>query len=561
MLCLTLSTTLLCQAGDLFLRFGVITDTHIGNNEQSCDRVKAAYQLFRDLKVDLIVHCGDIADLYYPTGYQSYRKVVDWVFEGSPKPKEIFVYAFNHDAAGAPSKETAYKVMKENLKISHDPYDKIVAGEYTFLVFPEDLDMKRYEETIAAETKRNPGKPLFVVNHVPAFDTVYNSRVWGSLRERKVLDKYPEVIQIAGHVHGTPRNELDIWQGAFTAVSGGTLQIWDGELTAVPPARKRVDMALLFEVYRNRIVIRRYHTQSKTEYRKENPWTIPLPFNSKTAPYNHARRAALCPRPVFEPGAMLEVKPDQMPFRELVLRFPEAKHPEGVFKYRIEGFLRDGKKEWMRVFLQEIYGNFHLENEGHDKYHEHRLSGGFCEPDMEYRFTVTPVNWYEREGKALEKVLKLPAKAPSKVVWETENPMEECPFLSGFTGGNLLMPVNGFYRLSAADSEDKLNPGGSARLIFPAGVWKGEARKTRFRFTVDMQTVQKDGNRWTLVLRNPDPILHTHARISTPPGDSGVLRYVLEFAKINTNDNYYLLVREGGEGLIKFKSVKIERLD
>ena len=49
-------------------------------------------------------------------------------------------------------------------------------------------------------------------------------------------------------------------------------------------------------------------------------------------------------------------------------------------------------------------------------------------------------------------------------------------------------------------------------------------------------------------------------RISTPDGDSGPLRYVIDFTKTSADRAYYLLVREGGEGRIRFGHMRIERL-
>ena len=49
-------------------------------------------------------------------------------------------------------------------------------------------------------------------------------------------------------------------------------------------------------------------------------------------------------------------------------------------------------------------------------------------------------------------------------------------------------------------------------------------------------------------------------RIATEPGDPGVQRFIIEFEKEKSNFNYYLLIREGGVGKIRFDYVKIERI-
>jgi hypothetical protein len=62
------------------------------------------------------------------------------------------------------------------------------------------------------------------------------------------------------------------------------------------------------------------------------------------------------------------------------------------------------------------------------------------------------------------------------------------------------------------------------------------------------------------VLRNRKPLSNALPRTRTPAGDSGVMRYVLEFKKPDEAFYYGLLVREGAGGRIRFTHVKIERI-
>ena len=87
----------------------------------------------------------------------------------------------------------------------------------------------------------------------------------------------------------------------------------------------------------------------------------------------------------------------------------------------------------------------------------------------------------------------------------------------------------------------------------------GQPAKTRFRFTIDMEMKQPGPGQWTLVLRNPVPLTNANARIYTPPGESGIQRYVIDFRKRGEDYNYYFLIREGDAGFVQFKYVKIEK--
>ena len=133
-------------------------------------------------------------------------------------------------------------------------------------------------------------------------------------------------------------------------------------------------------------------------------------------------------------------------------------------------------------------------------------------------------------------------KAPTR-------PNKDCPFISGLLGGKARQVKDGFFEHGA----------GNARMVFPEGVWKG-AKGTRFRFTLDMRTIQEQWACWTIVLRNRKPLQNAVDRISTPVGNSGVQRYVIEFAKPDAAYSCYLLIREGSGGKVRFEHVKIVRI-
>ena len=100
---------------------------------------------------------------------------------------------------------------------------------------------------------------------------------------------------------------------------------------------------------------------------------------------------------------------------------------------------------------------------------------------------------------------------------------------------------------------------GSARLEIPKDAWKGP-RGTPFRLVVDIHTIQEKLPTWTIVPRNPKPLRNATGRLATPPGDSGLLRYVIDFTKLSEKHAYYLLIREGGEGKIRFGKIRVERM-
>ena len=552
-----LLTALVCGAALLsaaaekpLVRVGLMTDTHVTPRISSCSSLKKALQIFKANNVDLIVNSGDVADTHKAQAYKNYYDTVRSVYPAN-KPKELFSFAW-HDVINVGNWnngwQKAWPLFKKGLGIEHEPYSKTVAGGYIFLTSPQNTDWKRYEKMIADACRETPDKPVFLIDHVPAANTTFNTGTWGNARTRRILNKYPQVVQISGHSHGSFRNELQIWQGEFTVVNVGcTSQYWGGSLVGNAPERIRTDEAMLMEIYKNKIVIRRFDLAKQIEYKKDSPWSFPLPFDPETAPYTQKKRNNV-PAPQFAENSKVIALPDKVPFNSMRLTFPEAKNGGEPYIYSIKMLRKNKSGKWESFSTREIYAGF-MKDPQKRKTVSTGLSSGFFDSGRSYQVEITPYNFFGKAGKPLKGAFTVPQKVETELIFESKNPMKDCPFMTGLEGGRKIAVKNGFYQ----------HPGGNARLEFPEDVWKAPA-KARFRFTVDMQMKQPGKSSWTVVLRNPKPLENANARIATPLGDSGVQRYVIEFAKRKDFHKYYLLIREAGKGEIRFDYVKIERL-
>lgn len=544
-----LSISLIFNANEPILKVGLITDTHIRAWKSSCATLTEAMKLFKAGNVDMIVNMGDISEVHNQQAYLNYRDTVKAVFpDKTKKPQEIFVFAWHDRVRRTREPQTkVFEDVKKYLEFEHDIYDIFKLKGYTFLLFPQEMDFKRYEKTIAEACKANPGKPIFVFDHIPPYNTVYNSMTWGEKTRRKILDKYPQVVHISGHVHGTLTNELNIWQDNFTAVNIGCLSSWSGALVGNSPANNPSDTAMIMEIYPDKLVCRRFFAFSKKEYNPGQQWIIPLPFDKKTAPYNFERRKAQSAAPEFAKDAELKALADK---DNVILSFPHAQHADGVFTYKIM-FYKQKNNKWISFSRKDIFGNFMLDKTKRNQHVNHKLNAGYFEKGNNYRMEVIPVGFFGKEGKALRTEFKMQPKNTSTVVFESYDPMKECKFLSGLAGGAPLKKDNdGFFIHNVPN----------ARLVFPDNVWDGK-KGTKFRFTVDMHMKQSEERGWTLVLRHPVPMTNANVRIQTPPGDSGIFRFVIEFKKQDDKFNYYLLIREGLKGKVRFEHVKIERIN
>ena len=433
--------------------------------------------------------------------------------------------------------------VKRLLSATNDFYDIIDMQGYPLLVFPQWLDFARAEKMIAdvCADEKYAGKPVFVFDHVPPEDTTDNSVTWGNRGRRDLFSKYPRVVNITGHAHGSLRSELNIWQGAFTSVNMGCLQVWGGHAVGGAPTSKKNYGAVVMEVYCDRIVFRRFDVRTKEEYGADERWTVPLPFDPKTAPYRRDRTAALEPVPQFPEGAALSLRA-LSPFTAVEMSFPRAKGRHGTYIYKVQVTTPDGEA----LARNDMFGQFYLPERERAAVLVRNLSAGYFDPGRKYRVRITPCNCFGVGGRPIEADFTAPEATGFDTLFESSDPMEDCPFMTQLEGGKQVKAADGWYSIGP----------GNFRLELPNGIWK---ERGRYRFTIDMETIQPDPRTWTLVLRYPGPPLkNANARIATPRGESGKTRYVIEFTEEHQGRNYYLLVREGGKGKIRFGNVKLE---
>ena len=547
------------------LKVGLMTDTHVGKTKESCSRARLAYELFRDIGVDMIVNDGDVADHHYPTGYVAYREMVEETFAGVPadrRPQEIFVYAW-HDAfdykghpRGDATKDApeAFGNMQRLIKSPNGPYAADEIKGFPYVVIPQFygrdglVDWKRFDKMLSDAEKSHPGKPVFAFAHVPPAGTTRSMR--GSADKRKVLNRHPMAVNISGHTHGSLRDERAIWQGEFTSINVGCLQNWGGGLPGSAPKRMQNYGAVLMEVFANRIVFRRFDVRDRKEYSADAPWIVPWPFDPATAPYRRGPRAAASKAPEFAPEAKITVTMGT-PFKTATIAFPCVSGAVRPLAYRIEIEKREGGDGWIPFARKDVYGDFWQREADRPTSVAQAIPSAYFTGGAQYRVAVRPRNVWGHEGRELSCTFTAGSPAADgTLVWESSSPMTDCRFLKGLASHTALAAKDGFYEMKA---------GAQARLAFPKGVWDGP-KGARFRFTVDMTTEQGEEPCWTFVLRNRTPLNNAVARTSTPPGKSGTMRYVQEFAKIEAAYTYDLLVREGGTGRIRFDHVKIERL-
>ena len=549
------------SAGRPLMRLGVMTDTHVGSSVESCSRVRAAFELFRNQGADLVINNGDIADHFNPEGYARYRQVFDEVYAGQPKPREVFVYAW-HDAYCYRGRkfsnvEAAAPVAFEDVRrcLRANPHTDIIEFRgYAFLVMPQFIgspgfiSFDEYERRVAAACAAHPGQPVFVIDHVPPYATVYNSCNWGEERRRKILDKYPQAVVFSGHVHGSLRNDVMIWQDAFTVINAGCLQNWSGLFPGSPWQGKDAYGVLTVDVCADRLLVRRWDVRDGREIDPEHPWIVPLPFAAETAPYNRSRLVAREVAPRFPSGTMLQVETEGHPFAGFRLSFPEV--ADGVMQYRISAGRKqkDGWEDFCSATLCSEFWKHPKDRTGRSTF---LLDGRLFDPGVSYRLSVAPVGQYGVVGKPIVAEATAPTDVrKTTVTFVSEKPMQELVFTD--LNGNRPVMKDGFY--------GPLAPHGCF-LTLPKAAFSG-GKDASFVVTVDMRTrIPDPGRTFTFQVHDKTSSKALSGSVLTPGGDSGAQRYVLEVKGPVAEGEIGLHFNWGDPSRIRFERIRIERLE
>ena len=509
-------------------RIGLVTDTHVGTTLASCERVRAALELFKAKGVEMVVNCGDIADRHYPDGYRFYRQTVNEVFpDAASRPKEVFVYAghdlIDHDKhIGRKDPVAGYENVRKLLEIPNPPACDFVWKGLPFVVCTQNTggrgfpSWKDYEATVERVCAANPGKPVFVCDHLPPTGTTFHSWHWGSANCRRILNRFPQVVSLSGHVHGSLVCERQIWQGEFTAVNIGCLQTWGGFApgSTPPPQAKQNYGALVMDVYRDRLVFFRHDVRDGAECGA--PWVVPLPFAAAETPYAPARAVKRFPKlPGFAADAAVTVKPEGA--NGYAVEFPEATVGPDAFAYRIRCARKDADGSWRNFTHDEIFGEFWKRRTERTGQARHVLSTGFFTPGETYRVSVVPVDFFYREAAAIETTFTASHQAGVRI-WKIADPAKELRFTE--------------YGKPVAPGADGViaPPSGQGTLWLPAGAFAGLKGGVRHQLIIDIDADQPGGDwcAWRLKLR-PTTVYRSVVEVQTATGRPGTLRYVMAF--------------------------------
>ena len=523
-----------CASQSRSLRVGILSDTHITKESSSIELPKLAFRVFRRYAVDLVVHLGDIGDRSCPIGYAMYRAAFDEVFT-DVKPLELYVYA-GHDAFGLKGDALleAYGVLKREIGAPNERHDFLEVKGVPFLVFPQEIDIDDYERRIRQTCLRYPVGPVFVLDHVPGFGTTDGSVRWGDWRRRRVLDKYPRVVKLSGHSHGSMRNESLIWQGDYTEINFGcisSLKGWEANLVGSGMNRIYADDVGIMDVGDDAIVVRRVCVRTMQEVCADRRWRIPLPFEKDSAPYQPARRAARSSPPPVPSSWRVSCRPVSAPCEGVEVSFPALDERSGVFKYRIE--IENGIEGV--VVMREILSP-HIALEKADIVRA-VFGAELFPPETVCRVRVTPLNpWGKGGGSGTVRFV-----AP------------EHRFRTAYDGAARLVADKG----SLTSREDGwVEIVGWAGMDIPNQVWNGRLG-TRFYVAFDVAVDRKEDTFLTLGLYDGNGKIRA-APQPLAVQDRRIIRYSFDVVKKTDDEVFLPKFRSVGNTRIRLSHIHVK---
>ena len=440
------------------LRFGMMSDVHIGGKPDAVETTEKVLRWFASENVDAVLCAGDVAHSGLISELEKFAAVWYKVFPGGRAPDgrkvELMISTGNHDVdawggrwknfteAEMLAKRFCYKDNPEKTwqRLFGQKWEIIWRREvkgYTFigsqwssLKPPIEKYMKEHAQEFASS------RPFFYCQHQAPKGTChgsYSAALSGDdLGETvRALSPFPNAVAFSGHSHCAISDERTVWQGAFTSIGAGCIHEGSGgfgyaNVTAAwhPSYRKKLMASLadphpwggdakgggceLVEVFDDHLVV---HRRSVVFGLPLGPaFVVPLPAR-KDGPLDFARRAAAPVAPQFAPDATVTATfcpkghaLEGVSFKGkpcIYVSFPRAKTVNGsrVFDYTVE--VADAQERIPPVVRKIVAPGFAYPEACADLPGECLFTPEELPVGKPVRLTVTPRDCFGRAGRPL----------------------------------------------------------------------------------------------------------------------------------------------------------------
>ena len=525
------------------LRIGAMTDNHLHPKRPATHRrTKACFELFRRMNADIVVDTGDIADLSQVSELEFFRKCFDDAFAGTDCVP--FFCIANHDYNYVPGTKKNDPVNFENarraLKMDSVNPTAVVKGYQFVNVFQNEPDPKAFANAVAKAVAANRGnRPVFVVNHVPPMLTTTGTVHWSSQAVRDVLNRYPQVVALTGHIHTAISWAANVWQGEFTAVNLGAHAEYSNKIDGE---------AVVLDVFADRIDVRRYEAVSGREIGSDDRWSIPLPLDPAHGPYRPEVRAGVCPRPEMPADASVrfEQTADGTAGK---LVFTAAKPRGKAEHYRITIESQAANGSWK--FLGTLNWSAPQVMDEPETW-ECPLAPAMLDGGLPHRATIVPVNCFDVAGTPRTFPFDVPANPmtvlPADLTQIVRYQRSYKPGENVFTS-----PADGWLK----------KEGGVIVAALPKALSAAVLKRKTVTLLFDIASEQPGHPNTFSIGKFPaaggNVELGLGGRIYTLPGSHASHRYVWTIDKGHSpspDDELCLIIREGGASRYRINGVK-----
>lgn len=288
------------------LKVGIISDSQLPPKEKDDDgkfrnNLINALEGLKAQGINMLIFAGDIGDEASNYTYDTFNNAISSVF-GDKKPITQFIMG-NHDYWGCNDgmlTQSSYRKRFEE-KLNQSPFTHYKVNGYHFIgASPSSGSMDKgyskilswLDSEISKAVKDDPNKPVFVITHNSAKDTVYGSDDWGDKELYDIFKKYEQVVSISGHLHYSIMDERAIHQKDFTSFSTQSVsytELEEGkENGTIPPKAEFTPMGLVMEFGADKIDIKRMNFKDKNnpiEEKSDMRWTLPIPLSKDKFTY------------------------------------------------------------------------------------------------------------------------------------------------------------------------------------------------------------------------------------------------------------------------------------
>ncbi len=412
------------------VHIGVISDTHVISNQTA--NMTKAFQAFNDLAENSlagVVLNGDIIYQYDGNGVSqtvtdvAYDAVFNSLESVLGQGYESFVWTMgNHEfPQGTDNADLTSQAMeyyktkvgqvdeegKQRYVADFDSYTVISAGaENYYGIYSAETEAWILEQ-IEAAVDADAEKPIFLALHHPLQGTVMNISIKSCSEEFITeLKKYPQVINLASHIHTAAQNPATIRQDGFTSI----LTPYLGETGYIGVEGTKYDsslaQALMLEIDPDTNIVKIYKLDVKNNEFIGNPFVIDVPgLVNGTADYLYTdERITNASTPAFPQNATATValKGDRA-----TITFPQAVNAAQSDEVE-DGFVLYYKAKVINtsnngvIAEKQLASGYHLTNDVNNMPETVTATIESLPEGTTCKVSIIPVSPFGKEGAAIE---------------------------------------------------------------------------------------------------------------------------------------------------------------